>query len=309
MRNKYLLIVILLLFSAKSPAQKTINQNVKEWKDKLQSINNQIEDAFESKTINGIMKYYDEKEPTCMPEYYKTLYTKNGIAYYYQQWFDNVTIKTYKRDIYEVLVIKNYLIEIGNFTNNFITHDGILFDYEGKYMNVWRIEKNQDLTLISEIWGSDTPIDKSVFSFLKPQASDPQQLRVTKSLSEEVKSRNDLIAKYVKKREGEKHATELFTNDAIYMTYDTPMLIGMENIKPYFIEHEKPNEVSIDFLEIKTSTMIALGNFVIEYGYYNVDVSWDKKKGQAYVTGKSINLWKRDENGVLKLYRQMVNHD
>lgn len=309
MRNKYLLIVILLLFSAKSAAQKTINQNVKEWKDKLQSINNRIEDAFESKTINDIMKYYDDKEPTCMPEYYKTLYTKNGIAYYYQQWFDNVTIKNYKRDIYEVLVIKNYLIEIGHFTNNFITHDGILFDYEGKYMNVWRIEKNQDLTLISEIWGSDTPIDKSVFSFLKSQASDPQPLRATKSLSEEVKSRNDLIAKYVKKREGEKHATEMFTNDAIYMTYDTPMLIGMENIKPYFIEHEKPNEVSIDFLEIKTSTMIALGNFVIEYGYYHVDVSWDKKKGQAYVTGKSTNLWKRDENGVLKLYRQMVNHD
>ncbi|MEZ0130685.1 hypothetical protein AB9T88_13345, partial [Flavobacterium sp. LBUM151] len=76
----------------------------------------------------------------------------------------------------------------------------------------------------------------------------------------------------------------MFTNDAIFMTYDTPMLIGMENIKPYFIEHEKPNEVSIDFLEIKTSTMIALGNFVIEYGYYHVDVSWDKKKGQAYVT-------------------------
>lgn len=309
MKNKYLLIIMLLLFFAKSAAQKTINQNVEEWKDKLQFINNRIEDAFESKAINGIMKYYDKKEPTCMPEYYKTLYTKEGIEYYYQQWFDNVTIKTYKRDIYEVLIIKNYLIEIGTFTNNFTTHDGTLFDYEGKYMNVWRIEKNEDLTLISEIWGSDTPIDKSVFSFLKPQASNVPQLISTKSLSDEINGRNALIAKLVKKREGEKHATELFTKDAIYMTYDTPMLIGMDNIKPYFIEHEKPNGVSIDALQIKTSTMIALGNFVLEYGYYYVEVSWDKNKEHATVTGKSTNLWKRDENGVFMLYRQMVNHD
>ena len=176
-------------------------------------------------------------------------------------------------------------------------------------MNVWKIEKNGNLTLVSEIWGADTAVDKSNFSFIEQQASIMPSVKISKDVSDEIRKRNELIAKLVKKREGEKHATELFTKDAIYMTYDTPMLIGMENIKPYFTEHEKPNDVSIDFVQIKASTMINLLNFVVEYGYYYVDVSWDNKKTKATVTGKSTNLWKKDEKGVWMLYRQMVNHD
>lgn len=309
MRNSYLWIVIVFLFFSKSFAQEPISKNAEQWKEKLKSINNELANAFVNKDINVIMKYYDDKEPTCMPEYYTAIYTKNGIKSYYEQWFENVTINTYKRDIYEVQLFKNYLIEIGTFTNNFTRIGEASFAYEGKYMNVWRIEKNQDLKLISEIWGANSAVDKSIFSFLKPQASIMPKLVISKSISDEVNKRNELIAKLVKKREGEKHATQLFTKDAIYMTYDTPMLVGMDNIKPYFVEHEKPNGVSIDAIEIKASTMIPLGKFVLEYGYYYVDVSWDNKKGKAIVTGKSTNLWKRDENGVLMLYRQMVNHN
>ncbi|KIQ14407.1 hypothetical protein RT99_21290 [Flavobacterium sp. MEB061] len=309
MKKKYLLITIIFLSFLKLSAQSQTAKSIDYWKEKLNSINTQLADAFVDKDINVIMKYYDENEPTCMPEYYKAIYSKYGIAYYYQQWFDNVKINSYKRTIYEVLLIKNHLVEIGTFTNNFTKPDSTLFVYDGKYMNVWRIEKDENLTLISEIWGANTAVDKSNFSFLKPQASNMPKLKVNKSIYDEVNKRNDLIAKLVTKREGEKHATELFANDAIYMTYDTPMLIGMDNIKPYFVEHEKPNGVSIDFLEIKASKMIALDKFVIEYGYYYVDVSWDKKKGKATVTGKSTNIWKRDKNGILMLYRQMVNHD
>lgn len=309
MKKRYLLIIVLLLISAKSFSQQRTIKNVDLLKEKLKSINNELADAFVNKNIDVVMKYYDEKEPTCMPEYHKALYTKDGIKLYYQQWFDNVTINNYKRDIYEVQFIKNYIIEIGTFVNNFTKSDSTLFNYEGKYMNVWRVEKSGNLTLISEIWGANKLVDKSNFSFIKPQASKMPILSVSKAIAEEVNKRNARIAKLVTKREGEKHATEMFANDAIYMTYDTPMLVGMENIKPYFAEHEKPDNISIDHLEINASQMIAMDKFVLEYGYYYVEVSWDKKQGKANVTGKSTNLWKRDENGVLMLYRQMVNHD
>lgn len=309
MIKRYLLITVLLLFFAKSFSQEKLVKNADQWKEKLEIINNQLADAFVNKDIDVIMKYYDSREPTCMPEFHMALYTKEGIQFYYEQWFNNVTIKAYKRDIYEVQLFKNHLVEIGTFTNEFIKPDGDLLVYKGKYMNVWRIEKNQDLTLISEIWGANSVVDKSNFSFIKPQASIMPRLKIGKTIEDEVNKRNDLIAKLVTKREGEKHATELFTQDAIYMTYDTPMLIGMENIKPYFIEHEKPNGVAIDFIKISASAIISLDKFVLEYGYYYVNVSWDNKKGKDTVTGKSVNLWRRDENGVLRLYRQMVNHD
>ena len=308
MKKRYL-ITIFLLFFAKSFSQEKTIKNAEFYIEKLKVINNELADAFVNKNIDVVMQYYDDKEPTCMPEFHKALYTKNGIQYYYQQWFDKVKINTYKRAVFEVQLVKNYLIEIGTFANNFTKPDSSSFNYEGKYMNVWKIEKNGNLTLVSEIWGADTAVDKSNFSFIEQQASIMPTVKISKDVSDEIRKRNELIAKLVKKREGEKHATELFTKDAIYMTYDTPMLIGMDNIKPYFTEHEKPNGVSIDFVQIKASTMINLVNFVVEYGYYYVDVSWDNKKTKATVTGKSTNLWKKDEKGVWMLYRQMVNHD
>jgi hypothetical protein len=176
-------------------------------------------------------------------------------------------------------------------------------------MNVWKIGKDGKLTLLSEIWGANKAIDGSNFSFIKTNNNAIPKPKASQTIENEVNKRNARIAELVTKREGEKHAVELFAKDAIYLTYDTPMMVGMENIKPYFVEHEKPNGVSIDSLSIKASKIIPLNNFVIEYGYYYVDVSWDNKKGRAIVTGKSTNLWKRDENGILMLYRQMVNHD
>jgi ketosteroid isomerase-like protein len=308
MKKRYLLIMISLLVFTISFAQQS-PKSTDQWKEKLKSINNQLADAFLNKDINVIMKYYDDKEPVCMPEYHKTLYTKAAIKLYYQQWFNIVKINAYKRDIYEVRLIEDYLVEIGTFTNNFTNVNNALIIYDGKYMNVWKINKDKNLTLISEIWGANSAVDKSSFSFIQIQVSEVPKPKIHRSLENEVNKRNELIADLVKKREGEKHATELFTKDAIYMTYDTPMLIGMEHIKPYFTEHEKPNGVSIDSLAIKASKIIDLHSFVIEYAYYYVDVSWNNKKGKAIVTGKSTNLWKRDENGILMLYRQMVNHD
>lgn len=255
------------------------------------------------------MKYYDEKEPVCMPEYHNALYTKQDIKSYYEQWLSNFKINDYKRSIYEVQLIENYVVEIGTFNVNAVGKSDVSLVYEGKYMNVWKVLKNKKMVLVSEIWGADKAIDGSQFLVIKTNGIKIPKPKINQSIEEEIYKRNERIAELVKNREGEKHAVEFFTKDAIYLTYDTPMLIGMDNIKPYFVEHEKPNGVSIDSLSIKASRIIPLKNYSIEYGYYFVDVSWDNKKGKASVSGKSINLWKRDENGVLMLYRQMVNHN
>ncbi|SHH61675.1 YybH family protein [Flavobacterium defluvii] len=305
MKKKYLTI---LLFSIFVNLQGQIIKNADQLKERLKDINNQIADSFLHNDSSVIIKYYDEKEPVCMPEYHKALYTKENIKSYYQQWLSSFKINAYKRDIYEVQLLDNYAIEIGTFNINAVNEKSPLM-YDGKYLNVWKIAKDGKLILISEIWGANKAIDGANFSFIKTKESVIPKPKVNKSLENEVNKRNQRIAELVTNREGEKHADEFFIKDAIYLTYDSPMFVGIENIKPYFVEHEKPNGVSIDSISIKASRMIPINNFVIEYGYYYVDVSWDNKKGKATVTGKSTNIWKRDENGTLMLYRQMVNHN
>lgn len=307
MKNRYLSIMIFLLIFTNLEGQ-TI-KNTEQLKEKLKAINSQITDSFLHNNSNVIVQYYDDAVPVCMPEYHKALYTKEDIKSYYQQWLSNFKINAYKRDIFEVQLIDNYGIEIGTFNIDAINDKGGALVYDGKYLNVWKIGKDGKLTLVSEIWGANKAIDGTNFASIKTKESDIPKPAVKKSLEDEVNKRNKRIAELVTKREGEKHAVEFFTKDAIYLTYDTPMFIGFENIKPYFVEHEKPNGVSIDSISIKASRIIPVKNFVIEYGYYYVNVSWDNKKGKAIVTGKSINLWKRDENGILMLYRQMVNHN
>ncbi len=301
-------VTILIFFLAFFDLQSQV-QNSTEVKEILTAINNQISESFLHNDSNIIMKYYDETEPVCMPEYHNALYTKQDIKSYYEQWLSNFKINDYKRSIYEVQLIENYVIEIGTFNINAVGKSGVSLVYEGKYMNVWKVLKSKKMVLISEIWGADKAFDGSQFSVIKTNSIKIPKSKINQSIEEEIYKRNERIAELVKNREGEKHAVEFFTKDAIHLTYDTPMLIGMDNIKPYFVEHEKPNGVSIDSLSIKASRIIPLKNYSIEYGYYFVDVSWDNKKGKASVSGKSINLWKRDENGVLMLYRQMVNHN
>ncbi|GAA3783432.1 hypothetical protein [Flavobacterium ginsengiterrae] len=306
MKKRY--VTILVLFLAFLDLQSQV-ENINEVKEKLTVINNQISESFLHNDSNIIMKYYDEKEPVCMPEYHNALYTKQDIKSYYEQWLSNFKINDYKRSIYEVQLIENYVVEIGTFNVNAVGKSDVSLAYEGKYMNVWKALKNKKLVLVSEIWGADKAIDGSQFLVIKTNSIKIPKSKINQSIEEEIYKRNERIAELVKNREGEKHAAEFFTKDAIYLTYDTPMLIGMDNIKPYFVEHEKPNGVSIDSLSIKASRIIPLKNYSIEYGYYFVDVSWDNKKGKASVSGKSVNLWKRDENGILMLYRQMVNHN
>lgn len=306
MEKRYL--TILFFFLTFLDLQSQISSNLTAVREKLTIINSDIAKSFLHKDANIIMKYYDEA-PVCMPEYHKALYSKEEIKSYYQQWLSNFKINNYKRNIYEVLLIEDYVVEIGTFNINSTAITDVSLVYDGKYMNVWKVLKNTKLVLVSEIWGTDKAIDASNFKTIKTKVIPIPEQKINAAVKEEVYKRNERIAELVTKREGEKHAVEFFTKDAIYLTYDTPMLVGMENIKPYFIEHEKPNGVSIDSLSIKAGRIIPLQNFIIEYGYYFVDVSWDNKKGKASVSGKSTNLWKRDENGILMLYRQMVNHD
>ncbi|MFD1604619.1 nuclear transport factor 2 family protein [Flavobacterium artemisiae] len=302
-------LTVLVFFLAFLQLKSQTAQNITEVKEKLTLINNQIAESFLHNDNTIIMGYYDEAEPVCMPEYHNALYSKKDIESYYKQWLSNFKINDYKRSIYEVQLIENYAVEIGTFHINTVGKNGVSLVYDGKYMNVWKVLKNKKLVLVSEIWGADKAIDGSQFSVIKSNITKIPKPKINQSIEEEVYKRNERIIALVKRREGEKHAVEFFTKDAIYLTYDTPMLIGMENIKPYFIEHEKPNGIAIDSLSIKASRIILLKNFIIEYGYYFVDVSWDNKKGKASVSGKSINLWKREENGLLMLYRQMVNHN
>jgi hypothetical protein len=126
-------------------------------------------------------------------------------------------------------------------------------------------------------------------------------------MAREIGGRNAPIGRLVSERKGDGHAN-LFLPDAIYMTYYTPMLAGIGNIRPYFVEHEQPGGVTIQSLELNAANIypMADGKMLLEQGFYKV--AWRAGGDGGTVTGKSLNLWKRDTAGTPMLYREAVNH-
>ena len=295
--------MLLMLASCSSDHKK------QDYRERLTTLHQQRDRAFIAKDSKTYLQSYADSV-IAMPEYHTPIYGKQYLGQYYRQWFDSTSSTQLTRDIYEVQRIGDYIVDIGRFTHDFKKADSSLAHYQGKYMNVWAIGAGDSIFLVSEIWGSESPINSSMLSFAaqSPPGSLPG-LSIDPAIEKEVNTRNQQIATYVKNRQGTLHATEMFLPDAIYLTYDTTMLVGMNNIEPYFTEHEKPGPVSIDSISLLASRMIPVDSFVLEYGYYFVAVSWDNHKGGINVKGKSTNLWKRNNEGKLMMWRQMVNHD
>lgn len=276
-------------------------------RERLEIRNQEFSQAFVGEDLAAVMGHYADGA-ALMPEHSTTRYGKASIEDYYRQWFADAAVGGLRKTIHEVLDYGDHAVETGTFVQTFTKRGSQTYDYAGKYMVVWAVDGGQ-ARIVSELWGANAPFGDAVL----PEIEDavPVADRVFSNdakLAQEIGGRNALIGRLVTERKGAEHA-DLFLPDAIYMTYYTPMLVGIENIRPYFIEHERPGEVIIESLMLSTGNITPMddGKLQLEQGFYRV--GWRAGSDSGTVAGKSLNLWKRDQDGTLMLYRQAVNHD
>ncbi|KRD57971.1 hypothetical protein ASE40_16635 [Flavobacterium sp. Root935] len=281
-----------------------IDSNVRK---QIESYNSSFAADFTGGNKEALLKAYTE-QTILMPEHSRQRTGNKSIADFYKQWLDQAKVISYQRTILELQDFGSYVLEIGNFTEHLDKQNLKPYTYSGKYMVLWKkASKNKPMTIAAEIWGSDSYFDDRFI----PEIDDAlvpstKEFVTSDKLNLEVIERNNSIKKLVQNRLGGEHA-KMFLPDAMYLTYYTPILSGEKDITAYFIEHEKPGTLSIDQISIRTSGVINAQKAIVEFGYYSVDWSDGDKKGN--VKGKSINVWKRNSNGELMLFRQMVNHD
>ncbi len=280
------------------------NADLEKIKIELQKVNQSYSAALIQKNLKVVMNYYT-KNSVVMPEFHSALYHQPAIKKYFATLFSEAQIEGLQKEIYEVKMLKDMILEIGTYQLRQKSKANI----KGKYMIVWERNKQGKLQINTEAWGSTQYIERHQAPYAEnPRAEHTQYPTPTSpnpALVEELARQNSFIHQHVLGRDGGTHAA-IFTEDAIFMHYYQPLILGMDKIKLYLIAHESP-KVSVDSLQIKASKIIDLGDFVIEHGYYSVNWSDGINGGKGI--GKSINIWKREEKGVLKIYRQMVNHD
>src|SRR6202012_4233465 len=115
---------------------------------------------------------------------------------------------------------------------------------DGKYLAVWKIVPGGGLKLLSEISGAAKYMDRADLPLSALQLPDSSKLpkpgRSAAGLA--VQSLNNDIAELVVKRNGSEFS-KYYTDDAIYMPYYMPMLIGNPAIDAYYREHEDPTAI------------------------------------------------------------------
>ncbi len=297
-------LIFFLLALGTSAQEKETDLN---FRKQIEAYNTSFSTFFMEGNIDNFSKLYTE-QTIFLPEHSRERIGKKNIVDFYKQWLSEVKIVAFKKTIYELQNLGNYILEIGNFKEDFAKKDHKIYSYSGKYMILWKLaKKGKPMTIAAEIWGSDSYIDDKEFPEIN-DANIPNTKEYSDSdkLTVEIKERNQNIRKLVQERNGAEHA-KMFMSDAIYLTYYTPMLSGIKDITDYFVDHEKPGTLKIESISIKTSAIIKTEKAVVEFGFYSVD--WRDGENNGNVKGKSTNVWKRNQDNQLLLFRQMVNHD
>lgn len=289
------------VFAQENKADSTIKKQIEEY-------NASFATAFINGKQEDLVKSYTD-QTLFMPEHSRQRVGKETIRDFYKQWLAQAKVSAYQRTILELQDLGNYVLEIGTFAENLNVNGQNPFSYSGKYSVLWKKSSNRSLppTIAAEIWGSASYFDDKNIPNIDDIAVPPTKEYIpTDKLTLEVKERNNRIKELVQNRQGAEHA-KMFMPDAMYLTYYTPILSGEKEITAYFTEHEKPGTLRIEQISIQTSNIIYAQKAIVEFGFYNVDWRDDEKNGN--VKGKSINVWKKNSDGELLLFRQMVNHD
>lgn len=243
-----------------------------------------------------------------MPEFQKTIFTKENANQYYQAFFDRFDVNSYSRGIYELLDLGNRIIELGHFSMSISVAEN-QYELQGKYLNIWKLDATGQPTLITESWNYDHGVDfsdqlrfeqvKSVRMALEPH------LAINDHISFELSGLNALMELVISEKDGRLWSM-FYADDGMSYHSFSPRLEGRKELDKYFEMHAREMPV-FEKLDVRTDRIDELNNYVIEYA--TAIANWRFENSSGISTSKNIRLWKRQPNGSLKIYRMIAMYD
>ncbi len=278
-------------------------------KNKIEKINSEVSKALIDKKIQSSMRYYNN-DAISMPEYQASLIKKEKIENYYSLLTKRFNIKSYDKEITEIIDLDKQVIEIGNFKTAYhLIETDTTLKLNGSYLNIWGRTKNGEIKVLVESWNYRHDVkNKELFTFLELGKSswNDSYLKIdTTSVAFELASLNQLMVKTVSSHNPHLWS-QFFTTDAKYIYSHTPVQSGKIEISEHLTAHCK-HLPKFDKLLIGNNRINVLKEYVIEYASHYVDWSFGETKGVS--TGKDIRIWKRMPDCSLKIYRQIAMYD
>jgi len=270
-------------------------------------------ELFEKATITNLLegnikarsKFYTE-DSYLMGEYQNVLKGKSNINGYFSAFLNRFHVTHYEKERLELLDMGEWMLETGSFKMK-LHHkkNDTRKMYEGKYQNLWKRQENGDWKIFAEAWNYNHSVDNwEQFDFPNINAYDhlnaivsncPTQVLGMNLLSEEIISNHD-----------EKTWSELYDDHAMLLYSHSPLYNGKNSITAHLREHVKTLP-TFNTLDISNFFVVELEKYIIELGNHSTDWSYDEDRGLS--TGKNIRIWKKKDNGSIKIYRQTAMYD
>lgn len=275
-----------------------------EWRTRIEAMNNKVEQLYLMEDVNALTSLYTE-QLTFFPEYKVAIYDIKTLASFFKDWFKGGSVNAYKKKIHAVEPIADHILETGTFNVRYSSMHQSQGEYKGQYMILWKTDNAGKLSIVSEIFGSNTYIEPQLVPYADVEVKENNFVakhHVSQQLQDEVVNFDKVLLKAVAEGDGETRAKG-FTNDAVLMSNFDTLRVGMENIRPKLLNTYKPGFSYI--VKHTYSRIYDFGNYVFVNGHYK---GGDVINGGKF-EGKMSNLMKRDENGKLLMHRQKGNRD
>lgn len=298
MKSYQLLLILALHFACSAP---TIQESGDlstplDLEQQISVYNAQIIEAAKTKSFAFISDLYDDQS-LLMPEYNPLIQSPKNIQNYYEAIYKREEIETYSRETIDLLNLDNRFIEIGLFTK--VLTNGK--SYRGKYMNVWRIDEEQQLKLRAASFGYLHQIENPNHLIVKSAAIVPPK---PITIPWELEAYNALNERSVIIRNPERSANA-YSDDGMYLPFADTIKAGKENLlKHYQAYYHYP--AKIDSIQGVTYAYDQVKDGYIRYtGFY---VDWQVPGLAGNTIGTGISYWKRAADNSLRIHRQIGLH-
>lgn len=284
-----------------------------------QTVGNVVEDAFFQTNNQAHAKAFQDEDVSfllqgvsedirLMPEFQSTIISKANAEAYYEAFFDRFEISSCERQSFEVTDIGEYVVELGHF-NMEIQDDKKDYSLKSRYLCIWE-KQGGDLIKTIEAWNYSHATDlqdrlrfKEVPSLIPAFAA---HVPIADNISFELQALNVLMSNIIIRHDHEVWS-QFFSDDGMFVYTANPIYQGRQQLDAFIKKHATEEIGVFEHLDIRNDTILESGNYVIELASHIA--SYRSGQYSGINTGKDLRIWRREENGTLKIYRQIAMYD
>lgn len=275
----------------------------------LRKFNSDYAKGIQSKQAELFQGYYADNI-RLMPEFQKTVMGKSNALSYNNAFSTRFDVLRYVNNPLETLDLGSQVVELGMFTMTVkFKTTGKEYELIGKYQNFWEKLKEGKLSLITMAWNYNHPTEiAEQLRFTQVPAVNialEAHLPINSNISFELAALNRLSELTITQHDAKIWA-QFYTNDTKLCYSNHPIYHGRKEVDSFLERHVK--EIGIfEKLDIRNDRIDMLGNYTVEYASHIAN--WRNGEYSGINTGKNITIWRREQDGSLKIYRGMAMYD